>query len=226
MSGKRFLIVSAPVIGVTLIGVVLMYATIPAPTGVIYGCYSKSGGSLRVFDNAVTKCGSNETQLTWNQTGPLGPIGPQGVMGPAGPQGPAGAQGPAGVQGPAGPQGPAGVPGPAGPAGPSHTYIATSTNLAIDLAGENILALTVPAGSYLIDARTDIIASPPGTVTQAFCSVAASKSAVVTTNVATVALMDAQTVGGTATITLFCNSQQNALASGSVLRATLVGGVN
>ena len=68
MSKKRLLITSGATF-VLLIGAVAIFATIPAPSGVIYGCFNKSGGTLRVIDNAVTTCGSNETQLTWNQTG-------------------------------------------------------------------------------------------------------------------------------------------------------------
>src|SRR5262249_20920472 len=85
-----------------LIGVIATYATIPDQSGVIYGCYNKRGGSIRVLDNSVTNCGANETALNWNQTGPQGPIGPQG---PQGPQGATGLQGPTGPAGPAGPSG-------------------------------------------------------------------------------------------------------------------------
>jgi Collagen triple helix repeat (20 copies) len=83
-------------------------AQIPDPSGVIHGCYAKSGGTLRVVDNSVTTCKSTETSLNWNQTGPAGPTGPQGLQGPQGPVGP---QGPEGPVGPAGPQGPQGEPG-------------------------------------------------------------------------------------------------------------------
>ena len=75
---KRFLIITGCVVAPTMVGVVLMRATVPAPTGVIYACYNKSGGNIRVIDNAVTACNANETQRTWNQTGPQGPIGPIG----------------------------------------------------------------------------------------------------------------------------------------------------
>ncbi len=40
---------------------VVAYATIPDPAGVIHGCYSKSGGTLRVIDDSVTQCKSGET---------------------------------------------------------------------------------------------------------------------------------------------------------------------
>jgi hypothetical protein len=65
------------------------YVTIPSD-GVIQGCYSMSGGSLRVIDGTVTTCGKNETALAWNvaaqrasrDTGPQGPTGPAGPTGP------------------------------------------------------------------------------------------------------------------------------------------------
>jgi type VI protein secretion system component Hcp len=47
----------------------------------------------------VNACDSDETSVTWNQTGPAGPTGPQGAQGAQGGQGP---QGPQGDQGPAG----------------------------------------------------------------------------------------------------------------------------
>jgi len=74
------------------------YATIPA-SGVIHGCYLKSGGALRVIDNSVTSCKSGETALNWNVSGPSGPSGATGATGPSGPSG---ANGPSGATGPAG----------------------------------------------------------------------------------------------------------------------------
>src|SRR5262249_34402941 len=86
MFRKRFLTALAVITILVLIGVVAMYATIPDASGVIHACFNKSGGSsIRVIDNSVTKCGSNEIELDWNVTGPQGPAGPQGPTGPAGP---------------------------------------------------------------------------------------------------------------------------------------------
>jgi hypothetical protein len=92
---------------------IIAYASIPDSNGVIYGCYKKSGGTLRVIDYPTQQCDPRaETLISWNQTGPQGPAGPQGPVGPQGPAGPQGPEGPAGPAGPAGPQGPAGVGGP------------------------------------------------------------------------------------------------------------------
>jgi hypothetical protein len=73
------------------------YATIPGSDGVIHGCYTKSGGTLRVIDASVTTCKDGETSLNWNQAGVPGPPGPQGEQGPPGPPGPKGDQGDPGV---------------------------------------------------------------------------------------------------------------------------------
>ena len=62
------------------------------------GVYPVSKG-LRLIDTATESCASDETQTTWNQTGPAGPTGATGATGPTGPQGAQGAQGPPGVSG-------------------------------------------------------------------------------------------------------------------------------
>jgi hypothetical protein len=78
-----------------------------ATTTVIRGCYSPSGGALRITDT----CRPGEVAISWNAEGPAGPAGP---VGPAGPPGSAGAAGPAGPPGPTGPAGKRGARGPVG----------------------------------------------------------------------------------------------------------------
>ncbi|WP_280117130.1 hypothetical protein [Microbispora hainanensis] len=63
--------------------------------------------------NATTTCKPTETKVSWNRTGPQGPVG----IGGTGPKGDAGAQGPRGFRGPQGLRGPAGPQGPQGPKG-------------------------------------------------------------------------------------------------------------
>ncbi len=93
-SGRRL---SSPVIAASVAAAVaaagLAVAAIPGSDGVIHACYTKSGGTLRVIDDAVRKCSSNETALNWDQRGRPGPTGPTG---PRGPTGDTGAPGPAG----------------------------------------------------------------------------------------------------------------------------------
>jgi hypothetical protein len=53
------------------------YASIPAPDGVIHGCYKTSGpaqGAVIVIDSAAS-CPSGYAALNWSQTGPQGPAG-------------------------------------------------------------------------------------------------------------------------------------------------------
>lgn len=54
-------------------------AAIPDEEGMIHACYRTSGllanGQLRIIDSASEACNTNETELTWNQTGPQGPPG-------------------------------------------------------------------------------------------------------------------------------------------------------
>src|SRR5262245_60922929 len=127
MLSKRFFSISIAVMSLTFLGVVLSRATIPAPGGVIYGCFNKSGGSVRLIDNAVTKCASNEIEVTWNQAGTPGPTGPQG---PAGPSGAVGATGPQ---------------GPAAPGGTSHVYITRVATASTTNTPSTIATLTVPS---------------------------------------------------------------------------------
>ncbi len=64
-------------------------ASIPDASGVIHGCYMKSGGSLSVIDSAAS-CKSGQTSLNWNQKGATGSRGPTGASGTTGPTGPTG----------------------------------------------------------------------------------------------------------------------------------------
>lgn len=168
MGRRSTLIAATAAVGVLAIGGVA-YATIPSDN-VIDSCYSKSGGSLRVIDGTVTKCGKNETALAWNVQGRQGEKGETGATGPAGPAGPTGPQGPAGPTGPEGPAGPQGPTGPTGAAGSAarFTYDASHT-----FAGENfekILSTNLPAGTYALIATawleaTGEIASEAATFT-------------------------------------------------------------
>lgn len=79
---QRTIIISAA--SVIFLGVIA-YASIPDSTGVIHGCYKKSGGTLRVIDYPAQQCDSRaESPIEWSQTGPQGPPGPTGPQGPAG----------------------------------------------------------------------------------------------------------------------------------------------
>lgn len=117
-------------------GTGIAYACIPSGhTGIIYSCYVKKTGALRVIDkDAGQKCAKGETLLQWNQQGvqgepgPAGAQGSQGLPGAVGPVGPAGAKGDTGDTGDTGAVGPMGLTGdtgltgavgPVGPVGPT-----------------------------------------------------------------------------------------------------------
>jgi hypothetical protein len=93
----RFWLVGA-VVAASMAGTA--YAAIPGGDGAIHGCYTKSGGTLRVIDASVTKCKSTETSLNWSQQGVPGPKGDPGEPGARGPQGEQGQPGvPGGLAG-------------------------------------------------------------------------------------------------------------------------------
>jgi hypothetical protein len=70
----------------------IAYAQIPSG-GVISGCYTSSGGTLRVIDPSTTKCRTGETSLQWNQQGVPGKDGTNGIDGKDGAPGTNGTNG-------------------------------------------------------------------------------------------------------------------------------------
>lgn len=145
MFSKRVMAASSAVT-LTLIGLVVLRASIPAPGGVIFGCFNTVTGDFRVIDNATTICKPSEKQITWSQTGPQGPIGPVGPQGP---------------QGLVGPQGPQGLVGPTGPQGPSDAWSSFVENFTIptDQRFHEIpnLRLTLPGGTFFVTAVMDVL---------------------------------------------------------------------
>ena len=133
----------------------VVFATIPDGS-VINGCYTRSGGALRIIDGTVTKCTKQETALDWNV---------QGIQGQVGPQGPQGIQGPGG---PSGPQGPQGSQGPQGPSGVSRAYEQVNPNgIALNDTPSQVLILNLPAGTYIVHGKTNA-SSNNGTATNCF----------------------------------------------------------
>ena len=100
---------------------------------VIYGCYKKVNGQLRIV-KGPGQCRPPEVSIFWNQVGPQGPPGPQGPAGPPGPQGP---------------------PGPAGTGNMWITHQGT-TPVVLSSTGVQVLSLTVPAGTYAISAKVSV----------------------------------------------------------------------
>ncbi len=224
MSSKRVLIILATAAVVAVAGMTLIRASIPAPSGVVYGCYDKNGG-LRVIDSAVTACKNNETSLSWNQTGPMG------LPGPIGPQGPT---------------------GPTGPIGPSHAYITEQPGGFVPV-GLFAFVASLPSlvpGAYLIDASTTLSNQDAASSASYSCTLhfnaymgdgetLGAMSAVnldpqgiipmQNASTATLTIHDAQSFSVPTQISVGCEASTanvSVLATNTVLRATLVGGVD
>lgn len=135
----------------------IVFATIPDAAGVIHGCYTKSTGTIRIIDSAVTNCKSGETSLQWNVEGPRGPQGLPGPAGPAGVPGAPGAPGAPGETGAAGPTGPAGPVGPAG--GITKADFAFGGAASLPPGYSPVVQKAVPAGSYVFVATVSDIGS-------------------------------------------------------------------
>ena len=117
-------------------------ATIPS-NGVISGCYTKSGGNLRVIDATTGSCSSKETSLNWNVAGQQGPAGP------------------------AGPAGATGATGPAGPAGISGYELVTKESTSISFDRERLdVLLRCPAGKRFLGGGYAFYLVPPGLAPQ------------------------------------------------------------
>lgn len=156
--------------------VMIVHAAIPDANGVIHACY-RGNGNLRLVDRS--NCVSNETLVSWNQTGPQGPqgvpgpqgiagaqgqVGPQGATGPQGPPGPQGIAGPQGEVGPPGTQGPQGVagtqgaPGPQGPQGPQGSPGAPGPSGPAGVSGYEIVNTL---GTLPMNGTTSVVVACP-----------------------------------------------------------------
>ena len=234
------------VAGAALTTGAIAFAAIPGSSGVIRGCYVPNGG-VRIID-AGAACRNNETEISWNQTGPAGPqgpVGPQGAPGPVGSQGPAGQTG---ATGPVGPAGAFGAPGPQGPAGPAgetgapgqagtngvnaysvrQPVFGLNVTIKDNTQGQSItgpvelLSMVVPAGSYVINAKTR--AQSFGGGINALCSLSTGD---ISNNLLRspgdaqhITLQDVATFSGPTTITLTCGEDPTFTATGVVAAAS------
>lgn len=158
---RRIIVLILAITAVASILAVRALASIPDQDGAIYGCYRVSGGALRVIDPLVSKCTAKEMNLSWNESGPPGPMGLQGEPGAVGPQGPAGTSGPVGPPGPQGQQ---------GPAGPSDAYSLRRADVLIPqgdsatlAAASPLASLSIPSGRYLVWGRLRATGATNGT---------------------------------------------------------------
>lgn len=222
---KRLVVAAAAVGAALLVAGGVAYATIPDSSGVIHGCYARSGGSLRVIDATVTNCKSTETSLDWNAQGPQGPQGPAGPTGPTGPQGPQGPQGLTGPQGAAGPQGPSGL---------SHGYVATGKGVALGSVYTPVAsAIQLPDGTYLIWADADF--GSTNSQPQIACELKANGTALpntqTTTDVAShsgnVSIVSAATLtSGSNTVEIDCDSSDTTTNANANLTLVAIDALN
>ncbi len=188
-------------------------ATIPDSNQVIHGCYSRSGGSLRVIDDSVTNCSKSETALGWNAQGPQGPQGPQGAQGPQGPQGTQGIQGAQGV------------PGPQGPSGTSHGYLASANNVNVAQypVFSTVVALhSVPDGTYQLWSAVNFNDNPnePSVICEADVNGVvvpfSSSATILKSGFGELTLVSAVTTsGGGSTVEVVCQSGDNTTLTGN-----------
>ncbi len=206
-------------IGVIVLTVVLFAGiTCYGAENIIYGCFQKNNGQLRIVSDPGN-CRPSERSIFWNQVGPVGPTGPQGPMGPTGPQGPTGPEGPPGPTGPTGPQGPAGI---------SNMSIARQGTASVPLnnAEVEVLSLTVPAGTYAISAKVSV-SNADAAVQAAHCTLSTGDSSEVQIAAGNlvgemISLLDADTFASDTAIVLTCFTL-NGSAMDGVLEAIQVG---
>jgi len=144
MKTRRLL--ALKVVVIAALGCGFAYAVIPGASGVIDGCYLKENGQLRVIDASSTTCRPSEQALQWNVRGAQGLQGAQGVQGIPGERGPSDVYFTSGVATNSLPVA-GGFPG-------SYTVVAT---------------LTLPAGTYVLDASPFVRNDDPTTSAIARC---------------------------------------------------------
>jgi type VI secretion system Hcp family effector len=117
--GLRFGVAIGMAIAMSGLAIGMVMGSIPGAGNVIYGCYSKTTGAVRIIDNTKTSCASWEVLISWNQKGDPGAAGAKGATGAVGATGAGGATGAVGATGPAGATGSTGDPGGTGAVGPT-----------------------------------------------------------------------------------------------------------
>jgi hypothetical protein len=134
--GSKLSACALAVAGVFFIG---SQAMAQAPTQ-IFACVNKNSGQTFIVAQNAT-CPVNSSLVVWNVVGPQGPIGPQGAQGPA---------------------------GPAGAQGPSNAFLADNSQVFGSksiASGDNftpLLTLSLPPGSYVVNAVAALASNTTG----------------------------------------------------------------
>jgi hypothetical protein len=212
MSNKRS---ALTVIATTTTLLVSALAIAPqAGASTLYACVKKKGGTAR-FVNARMNCRRGETKLSWNT---------QGVPGRNGSNGKNGAAGKNGTNGKNGADGKAGANGKDGANGASSAIVDFSDS-PFELTTTRQAIATVPslpAGSYILLAKTQIEDTNPTDAVAVHCFLAgdeASPELAAKGGSATISLVSVSVSPLTASISLECSS---AIAGVKVSFARLV----
>jgi len=181
---------------VVLISIIVTDVTCYGAEDVIYGCYKKVNGQLRVIKDPG-QCRPSEALTSWNQTGPQGPSGPEELKDP---------------------------PGPTGTAGTGNIWIRHQGNaVALTDSAAQVMSLIVPAGTYAISAKASV-ANFDSAVQSAYCALSTGDISGVELaggaedNKQVISLLDAATFSSDTAITLSCLTL-NGSATDGVLTA-------
>jgi Collagen triple helix repeat (20 copies) len=142
-----------------------------AGAATLYACVKKKGGTAR-FVSARTNCRRGETKLSWNTQGVPGRNGSNGKNGAAGKNG---TNGKNGADGKAGVNGKDGINGANG----ASTGIVDFSDSPFELPLTRTAVATlpsVPPGSYILLAKTQLENTKPGEVTTVHCHLAGDEA--------------------------------------------------
>ena len=234
----------------------IAYAAIPDSSGVIHGCYNPNGANtpngttLNIVNSDTSSCKSNQTEITWNQTGPQGPVGDDGVsvtsasLTPGDTNCPAGGSqftaagasvtyacnGLKGDKGEKGDTGDTGETGATGPAGPSAAYSNYGDGFHTLTAGntQTVASVTLPAGSYVLSASVHAISGDGGEFAQCrFIAPGATVNGLVAVMADTEAepLIGDVTLASNNSVLLRCDAQGGTVQAAGQLIAVKVGTV-
>jgi hypothetical protein len=241
--GSRVL-VAALTASVGVIAAGVTYAAIPDSGGVIHGCYNPNGAqapngtTLNILDSAEASCKNNQTEITWNQTGPPGSAGSDGVSvtstslaaGDANCTNGGSQFTAAGASVTYACNGLDGATGATGAAGPSAAYTNYGDGFHSLAAGttQTVASATVPAGSYVLYGAVQAISVGDLEFAQCFFiapgATVNGRTAVMTSDESESMLADV-TLPTANSIILRCNAQGGTVETAGQMIATLTGTV-
>jgi type VI secretion system Hcp family effector len=173
--GLRFGVAIGMAIAMSGLAIGMVMGSIPGTGNVIYGCYSKTTGAVRIIDNTKTSCASWEVLISWNQKGDPGTAGAKGATGVAGATGAAGSTGSNGSNGepggtgatgstggtggagPGGPSGPSGATGATGPAGAPGSATAARPSIGTVSATGHLATIQIATDVSIVDLDWSVI---------------------------------------------------------------------